>query len=129
MDNDNLLVVCRSCGRKSLMHNMRPDSSGENMICLECNNKGTLAKAESFFGSKKPATNTAFHSDAKPAAKPVNEKLIKYICTNCKYKFERKESRHVDKCPYCGKTNIMLDNALGADNLLKTSMDKKFDTW
>lgn len=36
MDEDNLLIICRTCGRKVLMHNMRPDDDGEHMICNEC---------------------------------------------------------------------------------------------
>ncbi len=46
MDNDNLLIICRACGRKALMHNMRPDKTGENMICIDCYKKGATAMAE-----------------------------------------------------------------------------------
>lgn len=130
MDNDNLLIICRSCGRKTLMHNMRPDSDGENMICMDCyKKKGTATPITSIFG-KKEVHNAPYEPPVHKTDKaPVKEKMLKYVCTNCKYKFSRKESQHVEKCPYCGRNTVMIDNALGADKLLKDSQDKKFEGW
>jgi len=131
MDNDNLLIICRSCGRKTLMHNMRPDSDGENMICVDCLKKKSTVKAATGIFGKADVENTPFTS---PTEKRVHkteqkEKMVKYLCTNCKYKFSRKESQAVEKCPYCGKSTIILDNALGAEKLIKDSTDKRFETW
>jgi DNA-directed RNA polymerase subunit RPC12/RpoP len=124
MDDENLLIVCRSCGRKILMHNMRPDSTGENMICVDCYKRNSPSKTMSI--SEKAAELTP-----KPLKKTSekSEPMMKYICTSCKYKFSRKQSQEVTKCPYCGKNTIVLDNQLGADKLLKESNDKKFETW
>ncbi|MGV8171359.1 MAG: hypothetical protein ACP5OA_01565 [Candidatus Woesearchaeota archaeon] len=123
MDTENLLIVCRSCGRKVLMHNMRPDSTGENMICVDCYKRNSPAK-----------TMSISEAAAEKAPKPVkktehSEKMIKYICTSCKYKFSRKETQEVAKCPYCSKNTIVLDSGLGADKLLKESDNKRFETW
>lgn len=120
MNDDNLLIVCRSCGRKVLMHNMKPDASGENMICFDCAKKQGVA-SERLASLQKPES-------ARPKS-TITEKMIKYICTACKYKFSRKESRGVDKCPYCGKNSIVLDSDTGAEKLLKESTNKKFETW
>ena len=117
MDEDNLLIICRSCGRKVLMHNMKPD--GENMVCLECYNKSAGVKSAVSVLAPEP----------KRTKVDKTEKLVKFICTNCKYKFSRKASQQVEKCPYCGKNTIVHDDQLGANKLINDSMNKKFDWW
>jgi hypothetical protein len=127
MDTDNLLIICRTCGRKTLMHNMVPAEDGENMICVDCHKKTSSGRpVESVLG-KKHVDNEPFHARAEKKGETKSEKIIKYICQGCAYKFSRKGSQHVEKCPYCGKTNILVDSQLGADNLIKDSMSKKFD--
>ena len=115
MENDNLLIICRTCGRKVLMHNMRPD--GENMICLDCYKKGSAVKS----------AVSPFAKKEEPVKTEKAEKMNRYICTACKYKFSRKVSQPVAKCPYCGKNTIILDSGLGADKLIKASLDNKYD--
>ena len=129
MDDDNLLIICRTCGRKVLMHNMRPDDDGEHMICSDCWKRKAGAKsasASNVFG-KKDVENTPYQPPKSSMKPQKSEKMIKYICTSCKYKFSRKESQNVAKCPYCGKNSIVLDSAMGADQMLKQAQDKKFD--
>jgi DNA-directed RNA polymerase subunit RPC12/RpoP len=102
---------------------MRPDNSGENMICVDCYNRNS--KTQPKFVSLKEAA-AEVEKPKKPAPKePMNH----YICTGCKYKFSKKASQEVTKCPYCGKFTIVLDNQLGADKLLHDSMDKRFEKW
>jgi len=124
MDSENLLIVCRSCGRKVLMHNMRPDGTGENMVCTDCYKRNSPTKTMSI-------SEAAAEQTSRPVKKTVekSEAMIKYICTSCKYKFSRKKSQEVTKCPYCGKNSIVLDSGLGADKLLKESDNKRFETW
>lgn len=126
MNEDNLLIICRSCGRKSLMHNMRLADDGEHMICVDCARKGVSLSSETTI-QKKAIENQQFSGLKNKTEKTKSEKMIKFICTNCKYKFSRKESRHVDKCPYCGKNTIVHDDQLDADKLIKDSLNKKFD--
>lgn len=126
MDSENLLIVCRLCGRKVLMHNMRPDATGENMICVDCYKSGSQVKSSMSITEK---ANELVSSKNLRKGTEKSELMIKYLCPNCKYKFSRKKSQEVHKCPYCGRTNIMLDNALGADTLIKESMNKKFENW
>jgi DNA-directed RNA polymerase subunit RPC12/RpoP len=123
--DDNLLIVCRSCGRKVLMHNMRTDSSGENMICVDCYKRNSSLKGAT-------ASVSEIAAEHKPPVKKTSEKtekMVRYICTSCHYKFSRKSTQEVSKCPYCGKTNIVVDKSLGADKLLNEAMDKRFETW
>ena len=127
MDDDNLLIICRACGRKVLMHNMRPDDDGEHMICNDCwKRKSGVKGATSIFGSKE-VSNTPYEPPKHAKTVEKSEKMIKYICTSCKYKFSRKSSQDVHKCPYCGKEGIVVDSQLGAENLLKSSQDKRFE--
>ena len=125
MDDDNLLIICRSCGRKQLMHNMKAD--GEHMICLDCAKKGSTAKSDSALFAKKTVENAPFSGPKGKSEKSKSEKMTRYICTACKYKFSRKESQPVEKCPYCGKTTIVHDDQLGAEKLISQSMEKRFD--
>jgi predicted RNA-binding Zn-ribbon protein involved in translation (DUF1610 family) len=127
MDEDNMLIICRVCGRKVLMHNMRPDDDGEHMICNDCwKKKSGVKSAVSPFG-KKAVENSAYEPPKSKAKVEKSEKMVHYICTACRYKFSRKTSQEIHKCPYCGKEKIVVDSALGADKLLNDSMDKKFD--
>jgi DNA-directed RNA polymerase subunit RPC12/RpoP len=123
MTSENLLIVCRSCGRKILMHNMRPDSTGENMICMDCYKRSSPSKTMSI-------SEVAAEQAPKIVKKSEKtEKMVKYICTACKYKFSRKENQEVAKCPYCSKNAIIVDSGLGADKLLKDSQEKRFENW
>jgi|WetSurMetagenome_2_1015567.scaffolds.fasta_scaffold1135516_1 DNA-directed RNA polymerase subunit RPC12/RpoP len=123
MTSENLLIVCRSCGRKVLMHNMRPDGTGENMVCIDCYKRNSPTKTMSI-------SEAAAEQTPKPVKRPERtEEMRKYICTACKYKFSRKKTQEVSKCPYCGKNSIVLDSGLGADKLLKDSADRRFENW
>ena len=127
MDNDNLLIICRVCGRKILMHNMRLDDDKENMICNDCYQKKSSASQPVSALTKKALENNPYEPSKSKAKSTKSEKMIKYICTSCKYKFSRKESQHVEKCPYCGKNSIVQDTQLGADKLINDSLDKKYE--
>jgi DNA-directed RNA polymerase subunit RPC12/RpoP len=125
---DNVLIICRICQRKVLMHNMVPDSDGENMICSECAaRKKGVKNAGSVLGTKKELKNEPYVGKPEKKSAKKEDKLVKYICGDCKYKFSRKASQEVVKCPYCGKSNILTDNQMGADNLIKESLNKRFD--
>lgn len=51
--------------------------------------------------------------------KPVIKKeLIKYICLNCKYRFQRSLDHGIVRtCPYCGRNTVQKEPKL--DTLLK----------
>jgi protein-arginine kinase activator protein McsA len=129
MDDENLLIICRACGRKVLMHNMRPDDDGEHMICNDCwkRKQGAKGASSSNVFGKKDVENTPYQPQKSTMKAQKSEKLIKYVCTSCKYKFSRKASQQVEKCPYCSKESVVLDSAMGADKLIKDSQDKRFE--
>lgn len=133
---DELSIVCRHCGRHVLMHNMTKDKTGINMICLDCakKEKSTMEPEKTtsiITAMKKHVENSSFSTSRAKTKETTekSEKMIKYLCPNCKYKFSRKASQEVEKCPYCGKHTVVVDNALGADKLLNDSMDKRFEGW
>jgi len=127
MDEDNLLIICRTCGRKVLMHNMRPDDDGEHMICNDCWKRKAGARGAGSVLGAKVVENTPYVPSKNVSKVEKSEKMIKYICTSCRYKFQRKASQAVEKCPYCGKESVVVDSQLGAEKLIKESDNKRFD--
>ena len=107
------------------MNNMRPDGTGENMVCNDCYKRNAPSRGTATVSEM--AAEISSKSVKKPSEK--TEKMLKYLCTGCKYKFSRKASQEVTKCPYCGKNNIVMDNQLGADKLITDSEDRRFENW
>lgn len=113
---------------------MRHDKDGEHMICVDCYRKqhglsNTSGSSNAIFG-KSELSNSPYVVTVKKSSKSDKpEKPTKYICTSCKYKFSKSPSKHVEKCPYCASRDIVVDDQLGADKLIKSSMNKKFETW
>jgi predicted RNA-binding Zn-ribbon protein involved in translation (DUF1610 family) len=97
------------------------------MICTDCYKRKAGVKSVTSVLGKKEVANTPYTPTRQAKKVAKSEKTIRYICTSCKYKFQRKESQEVGKCPYCGKSMIVLDSQLGADNIIKESSDKKYD--
>ncbi|MBI2657015.1 hypothetical protein HYX03_04710, partial [Candidatus Woesearchaeota archaeon] len=54
---------------------------------------------------------------------------IKFICVSCRFKFNvKKGSPKEIKCPFCGKTKLMLVKRYKDENdLINDSMDPRFD--
>ena len=58
----------------------------------------------------------------------INESSVEYECKNCGYKFKRKQSVEFKLCPYCGKEGkVVTLKSKNASNLIKESLDKRFD--
>ena len=105
------LYTCSRCKREFNFNNIKYDES-KKLICIECLEKSqTLTKKEVF--SERPDDN-----------EPVN-----FICASCRFKFSvKKGSPKAVKCPYCGKTKLMLVKKYkDEDDLIKDSMNPRFD--
>lgn len=104
MENQNILIMCRKCGRKSPVAKMRYDVNGKDLICIDC------------LGQRKVEG---------PQIKGVQKsggESVRYFCQNCKYRFSRKKEVGIPKvCPFCGKAAVEKDSASSADSLLKDS--------
>ncbi len=105
MENQNILIMCRKCGRKSPVSQMRYDSNGKDLICINC------------LGQRKIESPSIGKSVKKEGGE-----TMKYFCPNCKYRFSRKkEVGFPGVCPFCGKSGVDKDSATSADSLLKES--------
>ena len=106
------LYTCSRCKQEFDFDNIKYDSNNK-LICVNC-----LDKQKKF--EKKEKLNLE---------KAEEGKAINFICVSCRFKFSvRKGSPKEVKCPYCGKTKLMLVKKYKDENdLIKDSMDPRFD--
>ncbi len=105
------LYTCSRCRREFNFNNIRYDED-RSLICVGClGKKQKLVKKE-----------------IKPE-KPEEQKPVKFICVNCRFKFSIKSGSPKElKCPYCGRAKLMIVKRYkDEDDLIKDSMDARFD--
>ena len=105
------LYTCTRCKREFNFNNIKFDED-KKLICTEC-----LEKRQKL--ERKNLT----------VEKPEEQEPINFICVSCRFKFSiKKGSSKSAKCPYCGKTRIMLVKKYKDENdLIKDSLDSRFD--
>ena len=105
------LYTCSRCKREFNFDNIKYDDN-KKLVCVECLKKMQKI-ANKNFASEKPDDN-----------EPIN-----FICMSCRFKFSvKKGSPKAMKCPYCGKTKLMLVKKYkDEDDLINDSMDARFD--
>lgn len=105
------LYTCTRCKREFNFNNIKYDED-KKLICVEC-----LAKKQ------KLAKKSISHE------KPEDNEQVNFICVSCRFKFSiRKGSQKAVKCPYCGKTKLMIVKKYKDENdLIKDSEDHRFD--
>jgi len=105
------LYTCSRCKREFNFNNIKYDD-GHKLICVECLHKKQELKRKEL-----------------PSEMPDDKKPMNFICVGCRFKFSvRKGSPKALKCPYCGKTKLMLVRKYKTeDDLIKDSMDPRFD--
>ena len=108
----SMLYTCTRCKREFNFGNIKYDSNGK-LICVEC-----LGKQQTIENKEKMLVEKA--QDDKP---------INLICVSCRFKFRiKRSSQQAMKCPYCGKTKLMLVKKYKDENdLIHDSMDPRFD--
>ena len=106
------MYTCTRCKRDFDFDNIKYDENNK-LVCIEC-----LEKQQKIEKKEK------LHLEK---AEEVEE--IKFICASCRFKFSvKKGSQKVVKCPYCGKTRLMIVKHYKDENdLIKDSMDPRFD--
>jgi DNA-directed RNA polymerase subunit RPC12/RpoP len=104
------LYTCTRCKKEYNFNHIRYDDK-KNLICTLCFDKLTYAP------------------NAPNSHKPTGQEAVKYICLHCRFNFSiKKGSPKAPKCPYCGKTKLMLVKKYNdANTLIEESMDSKFD--
>mgnify|MGYP001577402490 CR=1 FL=1 len=105
------LYTCSRCKREFNFSNIKYDED-KSLVCIEC------------LGKKQKLVK----KDFKPEA-PDHEEVINFICVGCRFKFSvSKGSQKAIKCPYCGKTRMMIVKKYKDENdLISDSIDPRFD--
>jgi len=106
------LYTCSRCRGEFDFDNIKYDNDNR-LICIEC-----LGKQQKLEKKEKLVLEKADEGEE-----------IKFICVSCRFKFSVKKGTQKDlKCPYCGKTRLMLVKKYkDEDDLIKDSMDPRFD--
>lgn len=89
MTDPKVPVVCRSCGNKVTLDQVKFDDIRKAYVCTPC------FKASHNSSSDKPEVSPIV------ASMPSNDR-VNYICASCKYKFSAKKNKPPKRCPYCG---------------------------
>lgn len=104
--------TCSRCKKEFNFDNIKYDTNNK-LICVEC-----LGKQQKIEKKEKLSMERAEEGEE-----------IKFICVSCRFKFSVKRgSPKTIKCPYCGKTKLMLVKKYKDENdLINDSMDPRFD--
>ena len=105
------LYTCTRCKREFNFNNIKYDED-KKLICVEC-----LEKKQKLV--KKQLSKE----------RPEDNKPIDFICVSCRFKFSVKKGSPKElKCPYCGKTKLMVVKKYKDENdLIKDSENHRFD--
>ncbi len=106
------LYTCSRCKKEFNFDNIKYDENNR-LICVEC-----LQKQKKIENKEKLKVEKAEKGET-----------INFICVSCRFKFSvKKGSPKSMKCPYCGKTRLMLVKKYKDENdLIKDSTDPRFD--
>ena len=105
------LYKCTRCKREFNFNNIKYDKD-KKLVCVDCLQKILKLRKNEIVNEK-----------------PENNEPVKFICVNCRFKFSvKKGSVKALKCPFCGKTKLMLVKKYKDENdLIKDSSDPRFD--
>ena len=106
------LYTCSRCRREVDFDSIKYDQNNK-LICVEC-----LGKQQKIEKKEKLSLEKAGEGEA-----------VNFICVSCRFKFSiKKETQKEAKCPYCGKTRLMLVKRYKDENdLINDSIDPRFD--
>ncbi len=102
MFNEEVMVLCRKCGRQVESSKMKLDVDEKMVICFDCIKNKKIKPA-----AKQPQLTQEEHEHVlKIRPELPEEKISKalYTCRSCSYNFRyNKETKIPRNCPYCGK--------------------------
>lgn len=115
--NDGIMMKCGRCLQNVPLSEMKYAADGKTLVCLTC--RGAAVKerlAPRLPSGAKPAPKTRPPGyDASPG-----QKATKYACTSCGFTFSR-ASLKPQRCPYCAKETVILQDAISSAKLLDES--------
>jgi DNA-directed RNA polymerase subunit RPC12/RpoP len=108
---DDIMVICKKCGNKAPVSQMKMDYDEKLVICPECIKNKKIHKEiekEVFHkGEEDPAKTEKIQSSGlvfakKPETQEQPSSKMAHKCTSCGYKFKiDPETRTPKYCPYC----------------------------
>jgi LSD1 subclass zinc finger protein len=107
------LYTCSRCKKEFEFEKIKYDED-KNLLCLDCLHQEHLLKKK----------NAKLEKE-----KPEDLGRNNFICMSCRFKFSipKGSPQHL-KCPYCGKTKLMLVKKYKDENdLINSAMDSRFD--
>ena len=107
------LYTCSRCKKEFEFEKIKYGED-KQLLCLDCLHKEYVLKKKN-----------AKLSPEQPEDNGRNN----FICMSCRFKFSvAKDSPQTLKCPYCGKTKLMLVKKYKDENdLINSSMGSRFD--
>lgn len=110
----DLRTSCIKCNKKMNYGEMRA-IPGQGYMCIDCfkNPEGKM------FSEKTEKIETPQSIKVNIEKPKTDSEQINYVCEKCKYKFSRKASLKIDKCPYCGGKNFHERSLDSTDRLVK----------
>jgi len=105
------LYTCSRCKKEFNFDNIRYDAD-RSLVCVQCLEKKQKLEKKNLLSER-----------------TKEQEAVNFICLSCRFKFSvKKGSPKALKCPYCGKTKLMLVKKYKDENdLIKDSMDQRFD--
>jgi len=97
MDDPNLPVICRSCGRTVRAETVKFDDVNKVYVCTNCYNASHSSSGAKPVLRKAEPTATSPKQYGKLSTDKVN-----YQCVKCGYAFSRAKDKQPSGCPYCG---------------------------
>jgi protein-arginine kinase activator protein McsA len=110
MSDSGLSVVCRTCGRKVKMEQVKFDDVRKAYVCENCFVVTHTVKKHA----------NSFVDDTERSINSLKNKLVKITCTACNYHFTRQKDKEIRSCPYCGSNKIEVLRT-GADKIISES--------
>ena len=94
--------TCSTCRSKVSQEQIKFDFSGVNLVCDSC-----FSKKQGFEQKRRTGRidDTSIIEERR-FLKRAQEDSINYQCLDCKYKFSRKKSFNICKCPYCSGAKV-----------------------
>ena len=111
MNNQNLPVVCRACGRTVRMDSIKYDENHKAYVCSNCYSGSRMAGTKP---QQRSAPSVA--SPRQPGKLSIDK--VNYQCVKCGYAFSKAKGKAPSGCPYCGN-KVLQEKDTAAEKLLK----------
>lgn len=127
--DQEILISCRRCGRKTASRSMKFDMNGKDLICPDCYNKqhAKLPASVALNTSAKSAVGSSRTSETYNRSEAYGDEIkkVSYYCTTCNFKFSRKEGLFVKYCPNCARDTVFLVTSNKISDIMEDNFLKK----